>query len=286
MIVAGSINYSGAALLAGEAAYRIGAGLVSMAVPASLHAALAGHLPEATWILLPEEIGVVSKDAVDILMKNLNRSTAMLIGPGFGLEPTTLEFLTHLLQAVHSTSHGNIGFVRSISVTESKGQKLPPLVIDADGLKLLSKITNWYQILPALSILTPHPGEMAILTGLNIEEIQANRVEIAEHFSQKWGHIVVLKGAFTVIGSPDGLTSIIPVSTPALARAGTGDVLAGLITGLRAQGLGAYSASVTGAWIHAHAGLAAMYRIGNPASVLARDVLYSTIEVLNKLLRF
>jgi ADP-dependent NAD(P)H-hydrate dehydratase / NAD(P)H-hydrate epimerase len=96
---------------------------------------------------------------------------------------------------------------------------------------------------------------------------------------------VVLKGAFTVISQPNGETAIIPVATSALARAGTGDVLAGLITGLRAQGLDAFKASVCGAWIHAHAGLVATKNIGNPASVIARDILSGAVNVLNTLLK-
>jgi len=150
---------------------------------------------------------------------------------------------------------------------------LPPLVVDADGLKLLSRLKDWPARLPAPAVLTPHPGEMAILTGLEKEELMSDRLETAEHYARKWGHVVVLKGAFTIIASPDGRTAVIPVATPALARAGTGDVLAGLIVGLRAQGLEAFEAAVAGAWIHAQAGLQAEKDLGSSASVLAGDVL-------------
>ena len=101
--------------------------------------------------------------------------------------------------------------------------------------------------------------------------------------SQAWGHVVVLKGAFSVIASPDGRTAVVPVATPALARAGTGDVLAGLIVGLLAQGVPAFEAAAAGAWIHAQAGLLAVEQVGNPASVLAGDVLRACIGVLNQL---
>lgn len=133
------------------------------------------------------------------------------------------------------------------------------------------------------SVLTPHPGEMSALTGLPVPEIQANREAIARKYAQEWGRVVVLKGAFTVVASPDGRSTVIPVATPALARAGTGDVLAGLIVGLLAQGLSAYDAAVAGAFIHAQAGLRAAENLGTAASVLAGDVLNAVPEILAEL---
>ena len=115
----------------------------------------------------------------------------------------------------------------------------------------MSKIEHWAELISSPAVLTPHPGEMSVLTGLPIEEIQDNRIEIAEKYSKIWGHVVVLKGAYTVIAAPDGQIAVVPIATPALARAGTGDVLAGLIVGLRAQGLNAFTAACAGAWIHA-----------------------------------
>ena len=124
---------------------------------------------------------------------------------------------------------------------------------------------------------------MSALTELSKEDIQSNRNEIASKYAKEWGHVVVLKGAFTVIASPDGQMTIIPVASPALARAGTGDVLAGLIVGLRAQGLDAYDAAVAGAYIHAQAGLLAAEDLGTTASVLASDVLNSIVDVMSEL---
>jgi NAD(P)H-hydrate epimerase len=124
---------------------------------------------------------------------------------------------------------------------------------------------------------------MAGLTDLSKELIQEKRQEIASQYAKAWGHVVVLKGAFTVIAAPDGRSTVIPVATPALARAGTGDVLAGLIVGLRAQGLDAYEAAVVGAWIHARAGLYAADDLGTTASVLAGDVLDSISDVISDL---
>jgi NAD(P)H-hydrate epimerase len=122
---------------------------------------------------------------------------------------------------------------------------------------------------------------MAALTGLEKDEIQKDRMGTALKYAAEWGHVVVLKGAFTVIAAPDGRSVTIPVATSALARAGTGDVLAGLIVGLRAQGVEPFESAVAGAWIHAQAGLYAAERIGSEAAVLASDVLDTVAEVLS-----
>src|SRR4030067_1015939 len=123
---------------------------------------------------------------------------------------------------------------------------------------------------------------MSELTGLATKDIQANRVEIAEKYAQKWGHVLVLKGAFTVVAAPDGQTAIIPVASPALARAGTGDVLAGLVVGLRAQGVEPFAAAAAGAWIHAHAGLWAASDLGSTAAVVAGDLLRGAIKIMGE----
>jgi len=261
MVVAGCLNYSGAALLAGEAAYRIGVGWVTLAVPEPLHPILAGHLIEATWLRLPHEDGFISSDAVEFLQAHLTRPTALLLGPGLGLQATTAEFLERLLL--------------------SNGGDLPPLVLDADALKLISRQQDWYSKLPAPAILTPHPGEMAIISGIGLDEIRDNRLEVAERCAAEWEHVVVLKGANTIVAAPDGRTAVIAVATPALARAGTGDVLAGTITGLRAQGMDAFEAAACGVWIHAHAGLRAAASFNSTATVLAGDVLSALIDVMS-----
>ncbi|GAB4527752.1 MAG: bifunctional ADP-dependent NAD(P)H-hydrate dehydratase/NAD(P)H-hydrate epimerase [Anaerolineales bacterium] len=283
LVVAGSTNYTGAALLAGKAAYRVGAGLVTMGVPAPLHAVLAGHFPEATWLLLPHELGVVAGSAAEVVRDGLARATALLIGPGFGLEETSREFIAGLLAG--EASQHVIGFMRRAAPeTAGASVSLPQLVVDADGLKHLAKIPDWAQKLPAPAVLTPHPGEMSALTGLPRDEIQADRLGVAARYAAEWGHVVVLKGAHSVVAAPDGRLAVLPVATPALARAGTGDVLAGLITGLRAQGVAAFEAAVAGAWLHAAAGLHALDSVGNAASVLAGDVLAHIPDAINDLL--
>ena len=283
LIAAGSINYTGAALLAGKAAYRIGAGLVTLAVPSAIHTTLAGQFPEATWVLLPSKNGVIAADASHVLLENLERATALLIGPGFGMEETTREFIENLLKlkSVAKKSTGGIGFVHGGGEKkEGKEIKLPPLVFDADGLKLLAEIENWHELIAEPAVLTPHPGEMAVLTGLAVAEIQADRLNVAKKYAQEWGHVVVLKGAFTVVAAPNGETYTIPVASPSLARAGSGDVLAGLIVGLRAQGLDAVEAAAAGTWVHAHAGILAGEMLGTSASVLAGDILSAVPDIL------
>src|SRR6185436_199376 len=127
--------------------------------------------------------------------------------------------------------------------------------------------------LPKPAVLTPHPGEMAVLTGLTTAAIAADRIGTAQKYAAQWGHIVVLKGAFTVVAAPDGQTTVQPFATAALARAGTGDVLAGAIAGLLAQGLPAYTAAVAATYLHGRAGELAAEELGGTASVLAGDVL-------------
>lgn len=282
LIVAGSIHFTGAAALAGEAAYRVGAGLVTLGAALPLHSALAGRLPEVTWLPLPHEDGFIADDAAEVVHKNLKRVTALLVGPGLGMEETTAEFIRRLLGGGAATRANSIGFilVKGQEAPAEEENSLPPMVVDADGLKLLARLDDWAAKLPKPTVLTPHPGEMAVLTGLSKEDIQADRVGMAERFAAEWGHVVVLKGAFTVIAAPDGRTAIVSVASPALARAGTGDVLAGMIVGLRAQGVEAFEAAAAGAWLHAQAGVLAADLLGSSAAVIAGDLLATLPEVL------
>ncbi len=284
LIVAGSTNYTGAALLAARAACRIGTGLVRLAVPGPVYGVLAGQIPEATWLVLPHEMGVIEESAADIVRKNLPKVTSVLLGPGWGVEDTTFEFLkAFLFNKISHSKKTKIGFVGEDEKGEGDERKNPPLVFDADGLKLLAQIANWFSLLPPGTILTPHPGEMSTLCGLSVEQIQKDRIGTAVKFSNEWRQIVVLKGAVTIVAEPGGRVCAIPIATSALASAGTGDVLAGLIAGLRAQGLSAYEAAISGAWIHAQAGLISAEKIGHEAAVIASDVIDSIPDVLRML---
>ena len=274
MVIAGSINYTGAVILAAEAAYRSGAGLVRVAIPGMIHTAIAGHIPEVTWLLLPHEAGVIAEPAADLIHKHVGKSTAMLVGPGLETEETTRHFLKRLLvKPGKKGGAGLIGFIPSETKQEDvlANPVLPPMVIDADALRILADTPEWWKLLPANSILTPHPGEMAALTGLSVQEIQAKRLDLAVLFAKEWKQIVILKGALTIIASPTGKAYISTCANPSLARAGSGDILAGLITGFLAQGVKPLDAAQLGVWVHGNCGdLASEDR--DPAAILARDL--------------
>lgn len=250
-IVAGSRNYIGATALSGESAYRSGAGLVTIATTTPNIQIIASQLREPTFIHLPDNDGAIAETATDLIVDHSSGYNALLIGCGLGQHEATKAFVKNLL-----THH-----------------KLPPLIIDADALNILSQMDNWSGLLPQNTVITPHVGEMARLTHLSIGEINANRWQIASQKAKEWNIVVVLKGAHTLVASPDGKVGVIPFKTDALGTAGTGDVLAGLIAGLYAQGISAFNSAIIGTYIHALAGVIAIDQVGSSRSVIARDVL-------------
>jgi len=281
MIAAGSVNYIGAPALAAEAAYRAGSGLVTVAAPGPVTAALAGQMREATWLMLPHDMGVIAESATKVLAKELHTYDALLIGPGLGTEKTTDDFLRTLLQQSSATQmkpgKRKIGFrideaaEKPTDEAEDEMLKLPPLVIDADGLNLLAQTDKWWELLPENTILTPHPGEMARLAHIETSKVQNNRVQLAIEKAKQWQVVLVLKGAHTLISNPQGEVTVLPFKTDALATAGTGDILAGIITGLLSQAMKAYEAAVIGAYVHGLAGQLAGKRYGS-RSTIAGDV--------------
>ncbi len=282
MICAGSINYIGAAYLAGSAATRAGAGLVTLALARSLQPIIAASAHETTFLPLPDDNGVLIPEATMVLTNALNGYDALLIGCGFGRNPKTIEFVRGILgsQAVQpivdlkTQPIPNLAKVGEPSKgSTAQGPASLPMVIDADALYALSQTPQWWTYLsPSAAILTPHPGEMATLTGIKMSEIQGNRIDTAKKFAAEWRQIIVLKGARTVVAAPDGAVTIIPFATPALATAGTGDVLAGTIAAMLAQGLAPFDAAVVGAYIHGLAGEIAQDDIG-VSGVVAGDLL-------------
>ena len=252
LIVGGSSHYVGAPYLAATAAGRVGAGLVTLAVPRSLQMAIAAKAVEPTYLPLPEESpGVPQADAAGLIAEQAEGYQALLIGPGIGQADSTYELVTRLL---------------------SNGRALPPLVVDADGLNVLASSSEWWNDFSREAILTPHPGEMARLTGLSTKDIQERRVEIAVESAVKWRKIVVLKGAFTVVAYPDGSSRLSPFANSTMATAGTGDVLAGTIAGLLAQGVEPEDAAALGVYLHGLAGERASADLGD-AGMLAGDLL-------------
>lgn len=298
LIVAGSINYIGAGVLATLGALRSGVGLATLAMPAELLPIMAAKLTEATFVMLPSDLGVLVERAVETVYKTLDKQEyqALLVGCGLGREKETGAFIRGLLLESADAPAGRgaerpigFGFRRAVESAgtgeDDKDDKpkrtLPALVIDADALNLLSEIEGWADRLPHNSILTPHPGEMGRLRGIEIDAVQADRVGIARAAAQEWQQIVVLKGAKTVIAAPDGRVQINPAATPALASAGTGDVLAGVIASLLAQGVDPFAAAVAGAWLHGRAGEICEARIGK-AGVLASDIAATLPDVLRE----
>ena len=253
LVVAGSRNYVGAAYLATQAAARSGAGLVTLASPQSVYPIAASKLTEAIHLPLPEDDnGRFHPDGADILRERLDEYDSLIMGCGFGRSPGLVEFIDRLL-------------------CDDQGQPLPT-IIDADGLNILSQIPDWWERIKAPLLLTPHPGEMATLTGLTVAQVQADRTAIVRDWSEKWGVTLTLKGAFTAVASPGGVRRIAPFVNPALASGGTGDVLTGVIGGLLAQGLTPEVAACCGVYIHGEAGEAVRLEIGDMGA-LAGDLL-------------
>ena len=255
LVVGGCAQYLGAPILSAIAAYRSGVGVVALAVPRALRELAATHLPEATFPIVADETHF-GADSLVGLEQWLERSAALLVGPGLGDD--SAEFF----QALFSRS------------------TLPPLVIDADALNYLAQQENWWTQLPQHSILTPHPGEMNRLVGRDIRA--ENRIVLAQTMAQKWQQIVLLKGAFTVAAHPNGRATVIPIATPALAVAGSGDVLAGTIVSLLAQKMLPYEAAVAGAYCHALAGQQLAERNGS-SGTLASEIAHQLPQVMQQL---
>ena len=240
LIVAGSARYPGAAILAANAAYRAGAGLVTVAAPASLYHAMIAAAPEATWLPLPdaEHPGAIGPAALPLLREAAQTATALALGCGLGLHEATGELVHQLL------------------ADEALAQ-LPAIVVDADALNHLAAAgqdagRGWSAAAPL--ILTPHPGEMARLTNRANDDVQSARLDLARNSVAQWSATVVLKGANTIIAAPDGRARVSEIAQPALATAGTGDVLTGAIGALIAQGLPPYDAATLAVYLHAEAG--------------------------------
>lgn len=257
LVVAGSRQFTGAASLSIQAALRSGAGLVYAAIPQSIHAPLAASIPEAIWLVLPEKDGAItclgSEEKAGFFPTE--GKDAVLVGPGLNQTEGTKAYLLGLLK--HLREH-----------TPDL-----PLVVDADALNLLSQQSEWLRLLPKRVVLTPHEMEFSRLSGLPLAEIHDNRLEIAHTYAQKWRQTLILKGPNTLVASPDGDCRMLPFANSVLAHGGSGDVLAGLIVGLLAQGLAPFAAATLAVWLHARAAELALAAVGHPAATLPSDLI-------------
>jgi NAD(P)H-hydrate epimerase len=243
LIIGGSRGKTGAAAMAGQAALRAGAGLVTVAAPQSVLPVIAVSMPELMTEPLEETIGgTIANQSVIQLTKN---KTVVAIGPGLGTFPETQAF------------------VRRVG-SECRVQ----MVIDADGLNAMAGFDGDF----GGAVLTPHPGEMGRLIGKDSQDVNANRVEIASDFAKRRNAYVVLKGYRSIVAAPDGSVYVNPTGNPGMATGGTGDVLTGIITALVCQGLSPYDAAVLGAHVHGLAGDLAVAELGQ-VSLIASDLL-------------
>ncbi len=238
LVVGGCSRYRGAPLLAATAAYRAGAGLVSIACPEPVIASIASAAGAAETTWLPQEAGEdggLRGEAAIALRGEWRAFTTGVVGPGLGHTGETQALVWALLPDVEEDLAGRV-------------------VIDADALNALAALEDGAERTPAGAILTPHPGEMARLLATSVEEVQSNRVGAAREAAGRYGCTVVLKGAHTVVADSAGQARISPFANPLLATAGSGDVLAGMIAGYLAQGLEGFDAASLGVYLHAAVG--------------------------------
>lgn len=259
LIIGGSLGMMGAVHLAGNGGFALGAGLVSAAVPRSIQASLAGSFPELITHPLAETpqgtLGFIS--GPDIL-NCLEGKTALVFGPGIGKHNEIIALLKWLAN-----------------------QLTVPLIIDADGLNTLAQELNFLKEVKIPVILTPHPGEMARLLGVSVQEVQTNRLDLAQALAEDYGVWVVLKGNKTVITTPQGEIYLNPSGGPALATAGTGDVLAGMIGAMVGQTQDITQAICTAVYLHGLAGEYVAAEVGDISS-RASDLIKAIPQVIKK----
>lgn len=250
-LIAGSVGKTGAAAMAAQAALRAGAGLVTVATPASVNDILEAKLLEAMTAPMPEtKARTLARTALDRLVTFAEGKTALAMGPGLTTHPETVELIHALLPRLTR-----------------------PCVLDADALNALAGRTAKLADCKVPLILTPHPGEMARLEESSTPPaINTDRIGIATRFAQRRAVVLVLKGARTVVAHPDGHAAVCPTGNPGMATAGTGDALTGLIVGLLAQGLSPWDAACAGVYCHGLAGDLAAAELG-PAGMTAGDLI-------------
>ena len=258
LVIGGSLGKAGAAAMAGFSALRAGAGLSTVATPKSVLATVAAFHPEVmTEPLAETEQGTISLEALGSGLDALLERKTLAIGPGISRNSETAEFVRAIVKRGDASSFGN-------SVVN--------MVVDADGLNAFEGAADKLNGRGQTLVITPHPGEMARLTGLSIAEIQANRLEVARNFAREHKLIVVLKGHRTLIAAPDGAVWVNPTGNPGMATGGTGDILTGIVAGLIAQHpQHALEATALAVYLHGLAGDLASASVGE-SSLVATDL--------------
>jgi ADP-dependent NAD(P)H-hydrate dehydratase / NAD(P)H-hydrate epimerase len=260
LLVAGSVGKTGAAALAARAAMRAGAGLVTVATAASAQPVVASLLVEAMSEPLVETAArSIALKAKDAIVELAAARDAVAVGPGLGLDAETQALARALARELRQ-----------------------PLALDADALTALAGHLDELRSAPAARCLTPHPGEMARMLGVAVDEVQRDRVEVVRRFATTYGVHVVLKGAVSVIGSPDGRVVLNPTGNPGMASGGTGDVLTGILGAFLARGLPPAAAMQAAVYLHGSAGDAAAARVGEE-SLVAGDVIDALPEAFRRL---
>ena len=250
LVVSGSKGMMGAAIMAASAGLRAGAGKGTLAGPENLAYAVESGPPEIMTLSLPAtSSGTIDASAFESILETSAAMDAMIVGPGISTHPRTMELVHQLIQHIEI-----------------------PIVLDADGLNALSQDITALAGMRGGLILTPHPGEMARLNRISVAEVQTDRVSVAIDFAVGHKVHIALKGARTINASPSGNAWLNPTGNPALASGGTGDVLAGVIGALLAQGLSGEKAMVVGTYLHGLAGDIATSQIGG-IGLTATDLL-------------
>ena len=251
LVVGGSRGLTGAPRMAAEASMRTGAGYVTACVPASLQGILAAAgTPEMMTRGIPDEDGALSADGAESVLQASARGGAMALGPGLGRRAGAIAFARTL------ASEANV-----------------PMVLDADGLNAHAGRLSDLAARNAPTVLTPHAGELGRLLELDSSKVERERLRHVRDAAQQAASVVVLKGDDTLVAAPAGTVAVNPGGSPALATAGTGDVLTGVIAALLAQGLDAFTAAAAGVWLHAEAGREAARQLGSADCVIASDVI-------------
>ncbi|MDK9710879.1 NAD(P)H-hydrate dehydratase [Acidaminobacter sp.] len=259
-IIAGSIGMAGAAILACRAALRSGMGLLKLYIPESLNTLITTSVPEVITVPMSEvRRGVIGISNFQKIIEDTCWPDVIAIGPGCGVNAEISELIKRLLN-------------------ESE----VPMVIDADGINALSKSLHWLENKKCPVVLTPHVGEMCRLTGLSAEEINEDPIGTAVQFSKTWKTVTVLKGARTVIATPDGEVYVNINGNSGMATAGSGDVLTGVITSMIAQGLDPVGAAVIGVYLHGRAGDLMVAERGEHG-LLAGDLVFGLTKAIREL---